>query len=125
MRLAANRDLIARQYATGFQDVVHTVAPLLHESIMQSGDLLQGICRAHVQLLAMFPDSLIARKNGLAAAVEVQALAGSVDAHDRAAFEKLDASLRGGDHRRNPGTIADLIAAALYILLRTSACRDT
>ena len=87
-------------------------------------DVLQGICRAHVQLLGLAPDSLSARKNGLDAAAQVQSLARSVAWHDRPSVERLDASLRGPAHKLNPGTTADLIAAGLYLLLRTSVIRE-
>ncbi len=125
MQLAADRDQIARQYVTAFDEVVHQVVPLLHQSIDHCGDVLQGICRAHVRLLAASPDSLISRKNGYEAAQQVQTLAGSIDLDDRASIENLDASLRTSDHRRNPGTTADLIAAGLYLLLRTPKNRET
>ncbi len=42
-----------------------------------------------------------------------------MDVHDQEACLEFDRRLRGSDHKLNPGTTADLIAAALYILLRT------
>jgi triphosphoribosyl-dephospho-CoA synthase len=119
MKLAADRDLIARQYATSFADVIDQVAPRLHASILKCGDVLQGICLAHVELMAWVPDSLIARKCGKDAAVRVQELARSVGLQDRNSVERLDAELRSDDHVLNPGTTADLIAAGLYLLLRS------
>ena len=119
MKSAAGRDRIARQYANGFADVLDQVTAVLLESIARAGDLLQGICRAHVKMLAADPDSLITRKNGEAEAAHVQTLARAVDLDDPASYEQLDALLRDSEHRLNPGTTADLIVAGLYLLLRS------
>jgi triphosphoribosyl-dephospho-CoA synthase len=119
MNAAADRDRIARQYANGFADVLDRVTGELLESITEAEDLLQGICRAHVKMLAADPDSLISRKNGKREAVHVQSLARAVDLDDPASYEVLDKLLRDSRHRLNPGTTADLIAAGLYLLLRS------
>lgn len=121
MRMAADRDRVALQYAGGFTDLLDHVVPLLSDCIEQCGDILQGICRAHVQLLASSPDSLIARKNGREQAERIQTLAGSIDLDDPRQVARLDASLRDSQHRLNPGTTADLIAAGLYLLLRNAS----
>lgn len=119
MRLAESRDRIALQYAGGFADLIETVAPLLAESIARRGDLLLGIALAHLRLLSLHPDTLIARKHGEPMAIEVQKRAGSVDVDDPHSVARFDDWLRNSSQRLNPGTTADLIAAALYILLRT------
>jgi triphosphoribosyl-dephospho-CoA synthase len=75
--------------------------------------------------MCAFPDSLIARRLGAAVANEAAARAGAVlelglpgdeDYHEGLA--DLDFWLRARDHRRNPGTTADLIAAGLFAALR-------
>ncbi len=119
MKAAADRDRIARQYANGFADVLDHVTTQILESIGEAEDLLQGICRAHVKMLAADPDSLISRKNGQQEAVRVQSLARAVDLDDPASYETFDSFLRDSKHRLNPGTTADLIAAGLYVLLRS------
>jgi len=119
MRLASDRDQIAKQYACGFSELIDEVLPLLRGSILECGDVLSGVCRAHVRLLASRPDSLIARKNGAEAAERVQSLAAMVDLEDPKSLQRFDDALRSPDHRLNPGTTADLIAAGLYLLLRT------
>ncbi len=40
MALAADRDLIARQYASGFQEIFHEVLPMIREAL-HGGHLLQ------------------------------------------------------------------------------------
>lgn len=119
MTLAKDRDRIARQYATGFGDLIDAVVPVVRESIATCGDLLMGISRAHLRLLMAEPDSLIARKNAVEVAVGVQKRAQKVDLDDPDSISAFDDSLRGDGHHLNPGTTADLIAAALYLLLRT------
>jgi len=125
MRLAADRDMIARQYAENFHHVLNVVVPLLAEAIAQGHTLLDAVVRTHLRLMSEFPDSLIARKCGDHVAREAAARAGAVlDAAGRGdeaygeAIADLDFWLRSDGHRRNPGTTADLIAAGLFIALR-------
>ncbi len=119
MRLAQGRDRIARQYADGFRDLLNNVLPVVYDSIIQFRDLFRGIAAAHILLLAQTPDSLIARKCGDTVAEEVRQAAARVNVSDLGSCLEFDESLRGDNHQLNPGTTADLIAAALYILLRT------
>jgi triphosphoribosyl-dephospho-CoA synthase len=125
MRAAAERDLIARQYAENFSQVLSFVAPAIAEGRAAGWSLVDSIVHAHLRTLCEFPDSLIARKCGLALAREAAAWAGGVlksgqpgeDDYYRAVSD-FDLWLRSDGHRRNPGTTADLIAAGLFVLLR-------
>lgn len=126
MRAAKSRDRIARNYADGFCDLFETVVPLLADSIAQEQDLLCGIATAHLRLLAAEPDTLIVRKFGREVARDVQHMA-SFDPQDSARCRALDDFLRTPRRdltdtasRLNPGTTADLIAAGLYVLLRSN-----
>ena len=119
MKLAADRDRIARQYVTHYDDLINNIVPVVHDSIVETGDTLTGIGRAHLTLLARENDSLIERKNGKMIADSVRKRALKVDPNDPQSVAKFDASLRSNTHKLNPGTTADLIAAALYVLLRT------
>ncbi len=118
MQLAAERDLVARQYTNNFIQVFW-VADRIEQA---EGPLSQRIVRAFLELLAQLPDSLIARKCGLAVSQDVSRRAARVLTfsgdvyHD--ALADFDFWLRADGHRRNPGTSADLIAAALFVLLR-------
>ena len=118
MESAQHRDRIAHQWAGGFVDLFDNVVPVIDESIRGCGDVLSGIAIAHVRLLAETPDTLIARKCGWSVADDVQQRAAAVDIDDIDSMIALDKSLRSPDHRLNPGTTADLIAAGLYVLLR-------
>jgi triphosphoribosyl-dephospho-CoA synthase len=124
MALAADRDLIARQYANGFREVFDEGAPAVLEGMGQTGSLEGAILYGHLCLMAHYPDTLIARKCGPVEATESALRARSVldkgwphTPASRDAFADLDAWLRGEGRRRNPGTTADLIAACLFVLL--------
>jgi triphosphoribosyl-dephospho-CoA synthase len=131
MRLAADRDRVARQYATGFADVLSTVAPWLREGIGQGWTLSDAIVQAFIRSIAAWGDSLIARKCGpeVAAraadqAAAVLAVGGPGDNDYHAALADFDFWLRSDGHRRNPGTTADLIAAGLFVGLREGWIRQ-
>lgn len=125
MRLAADRDLVARQYGNNFAEVLGLVVPWLAEGLRSGVGLVQSVRTTQLRLLAQFPDSLIARKCGLATAEQASALARAAlaagvpgdDAHEEIVSE-LDFWLRSDGHRRNPGTTADLLAAGLFATLR-------
>lgn len=126
MALAQDRDLIARQYVNGFAEVFDDVAPAILAGIERTGCLEGGIIHAHLATMAKHPDSLIGRKLGVEAACESAARAAAVLAagwpHEekgRKAIAEFDEWLRGDGNRRNPGTTADLIAAGLFVLLRS------
>ena len=125
MQLAKDRDRVALQYADGFDDLFHEVVPIVDNAIRDRGDVLTGLCEAHLRLMASAPDSLISRKNGPEVASEVQQRARGVDPSDVDSVESFDRYLREGGHQLNPGTTADLIAAALYVLLRTPEQNET
>ncbi|MEO1525075.1 MAG: triphosphoribosyl-dephospho-CoA synthase [Planctomycetota bacterium] len=118
---AKERDRIALNYAVGFRDLFENVVPVVRDCMEACGDVLVGIADAHVELLSARPDTLIARKFGVEVADEVCQRAGAAKGNPKRLAE-LDAYLRGGSEksgrRLNPGTTADLIAAALYVLLR-------
>ena len=61
MTLAADRDLIARQYTNGFQDVFLAGVPILKRGLEESQSLENAIIGCHLHLLARYPDSLIAQ----------------------------------------------------------------
>jgi triphosphoribosyl-dephospho-CoA synthase len=121
MEIAQTRDRVALQYATRFDDLIRRIAPVVAEAVVDRGAILEGIATAHLRLLADAPDTLIARKAGQAVAEEVQRRARRVDPNDDDAVAAFDQYLRRDGNRLNPGTTADLIAAALYLLLRTDS----
>lgn len=122
MESARERDRIALQYATNFADFFDQVVPTVALELEAEGDVARAIVRAQIRLLAAEPDSLIARKSGPVIAAEVRRRAqGCLTTAGELfppAVAELDRWLRADGNRRNPGTTADLIAAALYWLIR-------
>jgi triphosphoribosyl-dephospho-CoA synthase len=125
MRTAAPRDMVARQYANDFAQVLEQVVPWLREATEREWSMAQTIVHVQMRLMAEFPDSLIARKCGTAVAQESSARAAAVlrsglpgDEDYLCALADFDFWLRSDHHRRNPGTTADLIAAGLFAMLR-------
>jgi triphosphoribosyl-dephospho-CoA synthase len=123
MRLAADRDLVARQYADGFRDVFDDVVPAIRESL-ERFPLPDAIVHAYLVVMARHPDTLIARKCGREIAQRASDQAGEIVASaspgDQDWHEQLadfDFWLRADGHRRNPGTTADLITAGLFVTL--------
>ncbi|MEQ8790274.1 MAG: triphosphoribosyl-dephospho-CoA synthase [Pirellulaceae bacterium] len=133
MQAAAERDLVARQYANRFEEVFRLVVPWLEEGGRSGSPLTTNIVHTHVRLLAEIPDSLIARKCGAATAREASARAAKVlaagapdddvESDYYLALGELDFWLRSDGHRRNPGTTADLVTAGLFCALRDNVVR--
>ena len=125
MALAADRDLIARQYANDFADVFDLGVPALLDGFRRLGRVEPAIQHCQFVWLARHPDSLIARKRGPELAAEVSRRARDVlerggvgTAEGRTAYDEFDRWLRADGHARNPGTTADLVAACLFVALR-------
>ncbi len=120
MRAAAGRDMIARQYASGYADVIETGLGRLAKARARGRDWRWTTTEVYLAFLARHPDSHIARKLGMgqanrvrdeaieyavavAAAPDPAALAGRLLTWDR------ELKARG----LNPGTSADLTVASL------------
>jgi triphosphoribosyl-dephospho-CoA synthase len=128
MRLAAGRDTIAREYVTDFEVTFGVAVPAVRNTLGQGRGLLAAALEAYLLTLAEVPDTLIARKEGAAAARAVSARAREVLAAGPPgspgrirAEQELDAELRGPGNRLNPGTTADLVAAALFVAMAEPA----
>lgn len=134
MRLARDRDAIARLWADNYEPLFCADAsspgmvPLLERALADEATTNTAILKAFLQHLACHPDSLIARRHGDAVAAEVSREAAAIlslpAGQQAAAIASFDTTLRAGrlvDGRRrpiNPGTTADLTAASLFVLLR-------
>ena len=117
MRLAAPHDAIARLWADGYDSLFAGLVADLEAALGRGLALDDAIVHSFLAQLAREPDSLIARKHGLPVAVEVSRRA-SVALAQPQTIPEFDRFLRS-PRRLNPGTTADLTAAALYILVRS------
>jgi triphosphoribosyl-dephospho-CoA synthase len=125
MRAAAGRDWVARQYVEDFQHVLEEILPEIVAGRDRGWSLTDSIVHTHVALIAEHGDSLIERKAGSEIAGRASTIARQVLASGQpgdedfyAALADFDFWLRSDGNRRNPGTTADLIAAALFAGLR-------
>jgi triphosphoribosyl-dephospho-CoA synthase len=125
MKLAADRDMVARQYANGFSDVFDFGTPAFLDAFARFGCVEAAVIDSQLRWLAEYPDSLIARKNGPAVAEDVRSraaevlrLGGIATPEGRRAGVALDRHLRSDGNKLNPGTTADLITACLFVALR-------
>jgi triphosphoribosyl-dephospho-CoA synthase len=125
MRLAAAHDQIARLWAEGYGSLLEGPVDDIAAAVALGVDWREAVVRGFLLQLAREPDTLIARRHGGATAAEVSAGAAAVMSlpADRwpEGVADFDRSLRL-PRRLNPGTTADLIAAALYILLMQARC---
>jgi triphosphoribosyl-dephospho-CoA synthase len=127
MRLAADRDGIAREYATGFDTTFTIGAPAVARARRDGLEWNAAVVETYLTLLSAAPDTHIARRGGVQLADEVtqrakavMAAGGVRSAAGRVAIDEFDSALRDPRHTANPGTTADLTAAAIFVeLLRT------
>jgi triphosphoribosyl-dephospho-CoA synthase len=124
MRLAAHRDGIAREYATAFEVTFETGAPALDSARRDGLSWDEAIVETYLTLLAAAVDTHVSRRSGSAVAAEVSqrartalAAGGVRSAAGQRAIDEMDLALRDADNTANPGTAADLTAAAIFVVL--------
>jgi triphosphoribosyl-dephospho-CoA synthase len=124
MRRAAGRDGVAREYATAFELTFTTAVPVLERARRDHLSWPDAIVETFLTILAASADTHIARRGGAAMAADVSrqaratmAAGGVRSAEGRDAIERMDRELRDARHIGNPGTTADLTAAAIFVAL--------
>ena len=126
MQAASEVDAVARQYVNGFADVLDRLVVWLRRGLVRGTRLSDLVVEIQLRWMAEEPDGLIVRKAGGEVADEARQLAvwaldEWLETEQRGVrWQAFDTFLRSGDQTRNPGTTADLIAAALFVLLTTS-----
>jgi len=124
MQLAADRDSIASEYATGFELTFTIGAPTLERARRDGLPWDDAIVETFLTLLARKADTHIARRTGTDAAEEVSRRARAVvneggvrSMAGRRAIDDMDRSMRDARNSLNPGTTADLTTAAIFVEL--------
>ena len=124
MALAAERDGVAREYATDFAVTFEIGAPELRAARGAGLTWSDAVVRTYLRILAAVPDTHIARKLGREAAEavsrrarEVEEAGGVRTGGGLRALAAFDAELRDPTNARNPGTTADLTCAALFVVI--------
>jgi triphosphoribosyl-dephospho-CoA synthase len=124
MQLASHRDTIASEYATGFAITFGTAVPALERARHDGLPWDDAVVETFLTLLAAAPDTHIARRSGKSLAHQVTARAQRVLAEGgvrseagRRAIDDMDLALRDETNSGNPGTTADVTAAAIFVVL--------
>jgi triphosphoribosyl-dephospho-CoA synthase len=124
MRLSADRDTVAHEYASDFEVTFDWVVPALESARRDGLSWDDAVVETFLTVLASRPDTHIARRGGPELARQVTdrarrvvATGGVRSAAGRQAVERFDEALRDDQHKANPGTTADLTAAAIFVVL--------
>jgi triphosphoribosyl-dephospho-CoA synthase len=124
MRLAKDRDTVAREYVTNFETTFELGYALLLGFWKEGQRFSDSLIQTYLTILAQVPDTLIVRKKGWDVARDVSSqaqavldLGGAFSVQGRQAVQEFDRAIRDPRHRLNPGTTADLIAASLFVFL--------
>ncbi|MEM2103566.1 MAG: triphosphoribosyl-dephospho-CoA synthase [Candidatus Bathyarchaeia archaeon] len=123
-QIASTYDMVCSEWVNDYSVTFDFAYPRLKQHIRQDGDLNKAVIHTFLEVLAAYPDTFIARKAGVGKAREVSVMAGEVLKNGAlkttVGMEKLrqlDALLRQDDNDLNPGTTADIIAAALALAI--------
>jgi len=121
-RLGAPYDDICAEWINNYQITFDLAYPYLAEQL-KSKPLNTAVVQTFLKILSEHPDTFIARKMGQQKAAEVSAeaeavleLGGLETARGTACLKRFDRNLRSTQNKCNPGTTADLTAAALALL---------
>jgi triphosphoribosyl-dephospho-CoA synthase len=121
MKAAEGRDRIAWNYTHDFADIFDLGLKRLRQALAETDSLPFAATSVYLSFLASVPDTLIARKFGMAQALEVQQEAKAVEASfgNRADEQVRNRDLMAFDRSLkarglNPGTSADLVVASLF-----------
>lgn len=128
MQLAAERDGIAREYTTAFATTFEVAVPALLHARADGLSWDDGVVETFMTVLAAQLDTHILRRGGpeLASDVSDRARdvmrAGGIRTDEgRRALSYFDHSLRDPRNTGNPGTTADVTAAAVFVALLQGA----
>jgi len=122
MGMAADRDLIARQYTTSFADIFAGGLSAWNEATERNEPDMWPTIFVYLYFLSSFPDSHVGRKHGIDLAEKVRKEAEIIRrmvtdetnlSWRQEVLLEFDKRLKHGDI--NPGTSADLTVATLFV----------
>jgi len=121
-QIAEEYDAICSEWVNNYPITFDLAYPFLAKQIDKGGDLSQAILHTFLKVLAACPDTFIARKTSLEKAKEVSVEAGKIlrlggpeTSKGRQRLTEFDRKLRKSSNLLNPGTTADIVAAALAL----------
>jgi triphosphoribosyl-dephospho-CoA synthase len=117
-------DLIGHEYSTGFSIILTEGLPYFLETLYEFHNTNIASVNTFLYLLSNHPDTLIIRKSGIDAAIDVSEKAKKILQHGGISSEeglnltfKLDNELQRENGKLNPGTTADLLAGTIFCSL--------
>jgi triphosphoribosyl-dephospho-CoA synthase len=120
-KIVADYDDISNEWVNNFPVTFDLAYPYLKEQL-KTKPLNTAIVHTFLKILSERPDTFIARKVGRQKAIEVSAdakavleLGGLETEKGKKSLRKFDQKLRQSQNKCNPGTTADLTAAALAL----------
>jgi triphosphoribosyl-dephospho-CoA synthase len=121
-KIASEYDRVCSEWVNNYPITFDVAYPHLMEQIRKTKDLNVAIIHTFLKVLAEYPDTFIARKIGIKKAREVSSkakeilkLGGLETSRGRENLREFDLELRRSSNLFNPGTTADIIAAALAL----------
>jgi triphosphoribosyl-dephospho-CoA synthase len=121
-KIASDYDRVCSEWINNYPITFDFAYPWLIKQIETNKDLNVAITHTFLKVLAEYPDTFIARKVGTEKAREVSFMADEVlkrgglkTSQGRERLHEFDLTLRKSSNLLNPGTTADIIAAALAL----------
>lgn len=123
-KIASEWDSIAYEWVNNYPRTFDLGYPYFIQQLQGVGDINVATVHTFLKILSEVPDTLIARKVGLAKAKEVAMQArhvlkmgGLLTPEGKRSLWALDENLRRKSHKLNPGTTADITAAVLAVCI--------
>jgi triphosphoribosyl-dephospho-CoA synthase len=121
-KIASRYDNVCSEWVNNYPITFDVAYPCLMEQIRKTKDLNTAIIHTFLKVLEEYPDTFIARKVGFgktrevsSKAKEILKLGGLETSRGKESLRKFDLELRQSSNLLNPGTTADIIAAALAL----------
>ncbi|MFX1327334.1 MAG: triphosphoribosyl-dephospho-CoA synthase [Promethearchaeota archaeon] len=119
--LSKEYDLISLEYSKCFSIILNEGLPYFLNVFRKYGDINIATVNTYLKLLSLNPDTLIIRKSGIEAALNISERASTILKSKGIASEKglrlvleLDNELQEKEGKLNPGTTADLISGVIF-----------
>lgn len=120
--IASPYDRICSEWVENYKITFDFCLPYFSEQVGRTNDVSKAIIQTFLKVLAEYPDTFIARKTGFYRAKQVSLeaaqilrLGGVETSIGRQSLDKFDGELRRESNLLNPGTTADITAAALAL----------
>jgi triphosphoribosyl-dephospho-CoA synthase len=121
-KIASKYDNVCSEWVNNYPITFDVAHPCLMEQIKETKELNVAIIHTFLKVLEEYPDTFIARKVGIektrevsSKAKEILKLGGLETSRGKESLRRFDLELRQSSNLLNPGTTADIVAAALAL----------